>query len=152
MRYIHSYYRRYAIIILLASLMWQGCQHAQLNVTGEGKTKTQLDDTSRAVDTPQAPQTHTSHNSSPPPTAASHPAATYITQPSDQLSATSPAEPEVSAVTKMDASNLSTVFAPNCLRCPSEDPCVIMENTRKEMAFVKALIDGLDTSCLEGVV
>ena len=94
MRYIHSYYRRYAIIILLASLMWQGCQHAQLNVTGEGKTKTQLDDTSRAVDTPQAPQTHTSHNSSPPPTAASHPAATYITQPSDQLSATSPAEPE----------------------------------------------------------
>eukprot|EP00095_Tigriopus_kingsejongensis_P006358 snap_masked-scaffold42_size484952-processed-gene-1.9 protein:Tk06358 transcript:snap_masked-scaffold42_size484952-processed-gene-1.9-mRNA-1 annotation:"hypothetical protein Phum_PHUM046570" len=60
--------------------------------------------------------------------------------------------PKVAITTKMDASNLSTVFAPNCLRCPSDDPSVILENTRKEMAFVKALIFGLDTSSIEGVL
>ena len=38
--------------------------------------------------------------------------------------------PEVVSVTKMDSSNLSMVFAPNFLRCPSSDPIVIMENTR----------------------
>ena len=58
---------------------------------------------------------------------------------------------EVVNVTKMDASNLSMVFAPNFLRCPSQDPIIIMENTRKEMAFVKTLIHHLDTSCVEGV-
>ncbi|TRY78046.1 hypothetical protein TCAL_06622 [Tigriopus californicus] len=62
------------------------------------------------------------------------------------------ASPEVAQVTKMDASNLSTVFAPNCLRCPSSDPSVILENTRKEMAFVKALVFGLDTTAMEGVL
>lgn len=62
------------------------------------------------------------------------------------------ASPEVAQVTKMDASNLSTVFAPNCLRCPSMDPSVILENTRKEMAFVKALVFGLDTTAMEGVL
>ncbi len=36
------------------------------------------------------------------------------------------ARPEVAAVTKMDAANLGTVFAPNCLRCPSQDPSVIL--------------------------
>ena len=56
------------------------------------------------------------------------------------------------AVTKMDASNLSMVFAPNFLRCPFQDPIVIMENTRKEMAFVKTLIHSLDTSSAEGVL
>ena len=59
---------------------------------------------------------------------------------------------EVAAVTKMDAANLSTVFAPNCLRCPSADPVVILENTRKEMAFVKSLVLNLDTSALENVL
>ena len=38
--------------------------------------------------------------------------------------------PEIASVTKMDASNLSMVFAPNFLKCPSSDPIVIMENTR----------------------
>jgi hypothetical protein len=52
----------------------------------------------------------------------------------------------------MDASNLSMVFAPNFLRCPSSDPAVIMENTRKEMAFVKTLIHGLDTQAVEGIL
>ena len=61
------------------------------------------------------------------------------------------ARPEVATVTKMDASNLSMVFAPNFLRCPYKDPIVIMENTRKEMAFVKTLIHDLDTSAVEGI-
>ena len=59
--------------------------------------------------------------------------------------------PDIVSVTKMDASNLSMVFAPNFLRCPSKDPIVIMENTRKEMAFVKTLIHHLDTSTVEGL-
>ena len=62
------------------------------------------------------------------------------------------ASAEVSSVTKMDASNLSMVFAPNFLRCPSKDPIIIMENTRKEMAFVKTLIHSLDTSSVEGIL
>ena len=56
---------------------------------------------------------------------------------------------DVVNITKMDASNLSVVFAPNFLRCSSQDPIVIMENTRKEMAFVKTLIHHLDTT--EGI-
>jgi hypothetical protein len=62
------------------------------------------------------------------------------------------ARPEIAIVTKMDAANLGTVFAPNCLRCPSSDPVVILENTRKEMAFVKNLIHNLDTSAFENVL
>lgn len=62
------------------------------------------------------------------------------------------ARSDVVAVTKMDASNLSMVFAPNFLRCPSCDPVVIMENTRKEMAFVKILIHNLDTENMRGVL
>jgi len=58
---------------------------------------------------------------------------------------------EVVSITKMDASNLSMVFAPNFLRCSSQDPIVIMENTRKEMAFVKTLIHHLDTTTVEGI-
>lgn len=49
------------------------------------------------------------------------------------------------AVTKMDANNLSMVMAPNCLRCKSNDPKTIMENTKKEMQFIKTMIQHLDT-------
>ncbi|GIY64508.1 rho GTPase-activating protein 39 [Caerostris extrusa] len=56
------------------------------------------------------------------------------------------------AVTKMDAKNLAMVMAPNCLRCISDDPSVIFENTRKEMAFIQTLIQHLNTSYMEGVV
>merc|ERR1719193_1104349 len=62
------------------------------------------------------------------------------------------ARSEVVNVTKMDASNLSMVFAPNFLRCPDNDPTIIMENTRKEMAFVKTLIHGLDTDHIQGIL
>ncbi|CAH2075147.1 unnamed protein product, partial [Iphiclides podalirius] len=54
--------------------------------------------------------------------------------------------PEVVSQTKMDSANLAMVFAPNCLRCTSQDPRVILENARKEMTFLKTLITGLDTS------
>lgn len=57
--------------------------------------------------------------------------------------------PENVAVTKMDASNLAMVMAPNCLRCQSEDPRIIFENTRKEMTFVKTLMEHCDTSILD---
>jgi hypothetical protein len=62
------------------------------------------------------------------------------------------AAPENAAVTKMDANNLAMVMAPNCLRCESDDPNVIFENTRKEMAFVRVLIQNLDTSFMDGII
>ncbi|GAB6028891.1 hypothetical protein CHUAL_004690 [Chamberlinius hualienensis] len=62
------------------------------------------------------------------------------------------AQAENVAATKMDANNLAMVMAPNCLRCMSDDPRVIFENTRKEMAFIRTLIQNLDTSHIEGVI
>ena len=40
------------------------------------------------------------------------------------------AEPENQPHTRMSASNISMVFAPNFLRCPSDDPMIIFESTR----------------------
>jgi hypothetical protein len=54
--------------------------------------------------------------------------------------------------TKMDTNNLSMIMAPNCLRCESEDAKTIMENTKKEMLFLKTLILNLDTSIVQGIV
>ncbi|XP_065670803.1 rho GTPase-activating protein 39 isoform X2 [Hydra vulgaris] len=53
---------------------------------------------------------------------------------------------------KMDENNLAMVWAPNCLRCPSNDPREIFDCTRKEMAFLRTVMKALDTSFLEGVV
>ncbi|OWK49652.1 Rho GTPase-activating protein 39 [Lonchura striata] len=61
-------------------------------------------------------------------------------------------QPANVAVTKMDINNLAMVMAPNCLRCRSEEPRVIFENTRKEMSFIRVLIQHLDTSFMEGVL
>ncbi|XP_074119703.1 rho GTPase-activating protein 39 isoform X1 [Sminthopsis crassicaudata] len=61
-------------------------------------------------------------------------------------------QPANVAVTKMDVSNLAMVMAPNCLRCQSDDPRIIFENTRKEMSFLRVLIQHLDTSFMEGVL
>lgn len=61
-------------------------------------------------------------------------------------------QPANVAITKMDVSNLAMVMAPNCLRCRSDDPRVIFENTRKEMSFLRVLIQHLDTSFMEGVL
>lgn len=59
---------------------------------------------------------------------------------------------ENAIVTKMDVNNLAMVMAPNCLRCESPDPRIIFENTRKEMGFLRTLIQSLDTSFMEGIV
>jgi hypothetical protein len=59
---------------------------------------------------------------------------------------------EVVKETKMDASNLAMVLAPNILRCESEDAAVIFADSRKQMEFVKNLIIHYDTTflrCLE---
>ncbi|XP_030626810.1 rho GTPase-activating protein 39 [Chanos chanos] len=62
------------------------------------------------------------------------------------------AQPANVSVTKMDVSNLAMVMAPNCLRCQSDEPRVIFENTRKEMSFIRVLIQHLDTSFMDGVL
>jgi len=53
--------------------------------------------------------------------------------------------------TKMDSSNIAMVWAPNCLRCQSDNPIVIIENSRKEMAFIRNVIENLDTGFMKGV-
>ncbi|XP_050169490.1 rho GTPase-activating protein 39-like isoform X3 [Myiozetetes cayanensis] len=62
------------------------------------------------------------------------------------------AQPSNVGRTKMDVNNLAMVMAPNCLRCQSDDPRVIFENTRKEMSFLRMLIVHLDTSFVHGLV
>lgn len=52
----------------------------------------------------------------------------------------------------MDVSNLAMVMAPNCLRCLSDDPRIIFENTRKEMSFIRVLIQHLDTSFMDEIL
>ncbi|KAK0175934.1 hypothetical protein PV328_000123 [Microctonus aethiopoides] len=59
------------------------------------------------------------------------------------------ARPDVVARTKMDANNLAMVMAPNILRCTSQDPRIILENARKEMAFVRVLIETLETAWVD---
>ncbi|KRX60939.1 Rho GTPase-activating protein 39 [Trichinella sp. T9] len=59
--------------------------------------------------------------------------------------------PENVAHTKMDSSNLAMVMAPNCLRCQSDDPTVIFDNTRKEMTFLRNLMEHYDTSFVDGL-
>lgn len=61
-------------------------------------------------------------------------------------------QPEVVVNTKMDSSNLAMVFAPNILRCTSQDPKVILENTRKEMNFIRTLITNMDTSSVKNMI
>ena len=51
----------------------------------------------------------------------------------------------------MTHDNLAMVWAPNFLRCASDDPMTIFQNTKKEMSFVRHLIVGLDTSEMEGI-
>lgn len=61
-------------------------------------------------------------------------------------------QPDVVANTKMDSSNLAMVFAPNCLRCTSQDPKVLLENARKEMTFIRTLILHMDTTSVAHMV
>ncbi|ORX57119.1 RhoGAP-domain-containing protein [Piromyces finnis] len=50
------------------------------------------------------------------------------------------AKQENQEYTKMSVANLAMVFAPNFLRCPSDNPQVIFENTKHEQAFIRILI------------
>ncbi|EDV28692.1 uncharacterized protein TRIADDRAFT_63495 [Trichoplax adhaerens] len=50
----------------------------------------------------------------------------------------------------MDLNNLAMVWAPNCLRCPSDDLKVIFTNTQKEMEFLRTLMLNLDTESVNG--
>ncbi|XP_074600943.1 myTH4 and RhoGAP_KIAA1688 domain-containing protein RhoGAP93B isoform X2 [Brevipalpus obovatus] len=59
--------------------------------------------------------------------------------------------------TKMDENNLSMIWSPNVLRPPpdgqnAQNPSVIFENTRKEMTFIRTLIQFLDTSYIHGIL
>jgi hypothetical protein len=59
---------------------------------------------------------------------------------------------EVVSITKMDVSNLAMVIAPNVLKCESEDPQMILMNSRKEMEFMKTLILHYDTTFVHSLV
>ena len=52
----------------------------------------------------------------------------------------------------MDINNLAMVWAPNCLRCPSEDLKVIFTNTQKEMEFLRTLMVNLNTDSINGMI
>jgi len=52
------------------------------------------------------------------------------------------ADPDFVPITKMSVTNLSMVFAPNFLRCPSADPSVILDTQKYQQNFVKHLIEG----------
>jgi len=52
----------------------------------------------------------------------------------------------------MDVNNIAMVWAPNCLRCESDDPTVVLENTRREITFLRMLLETLDTSYIDTVL
>ncbi|RIA84346.1 hypothetical protein C1645_808810 [Glomus cerebriforme] len=54
------------------------------------------------------------------------------------------ADPQVSKLTKMNIHNLAMVFAPNFLRCPSDNLALIFENTKYEQAFLRTLLLNLN--------
>ncbi|EPZ35453.1 MyTH4 domain-containing protein [Rozella allomycis CSF55] len=50
------------------------------------------------------------------------------------------AHPDNQPFTKMTVQNIAMVFAPNFLRCPSDNPQVIFNNTKYEQIFLRTLI------------
>jgi len=55
-------------------------------------------------------------------------------------------KPTVTHLTRMDSANLAMVMAPNCFRPLSEDPRVLLDNSRREINFLRNLIENADTS------
>ena len=47
---------------------------------------------------------------------------------------------------KLIKANLAMVMAPNCFRPLSEDPRVLLDNSRREINFLRNLIEGVDSS------
>jgi hypothetical protein len=54
------------------------------------------------------------------------------------------AKDEFSKITMMTVINLAMVFAPNFLRCPSDDPAVIFDTQKHQQTFVKHLIEHME--------
>ena len=44
------------------------------------------------------------------------------------------------------SANLVMVMAPNCFRPLSDDPRVLLDNSRREINFLRNLIEGVDSS------
>ena len=55
------------------------------------------------------------------------------------------AREEVTLVTRMDSSNLAMVMAPNLFRPLSDDPRILLDNSRREINFLSNLIENCDT-------
>ncbi|CAG8733567.1 6552_t:CDS:2, partial [Funneliformis caledonium] len=55
------------------------------------------------------------------------------------------ADPQTIRMTKMNIHNLAMVFAPNFLRCPSDNLAVIFENTKYEQSFLRTLLINLNS-------
>eukprot|EP00013_Stygamoeba_regulata_P008826 CAMPEP_0177682202 /NCGR_PEP_ID=MMETSP0447-20121125/31130_1 /TAXON_ID=0 /ORGANISM="Stygamoeba regulata, Strain BSH-02190019" /LENGTH=522 /DNA_ID=CAMNT_0019191683 /DNA_START=123 /DNA_END=1691 /DNA_ORIENTATION=- len=53
------------------------------------------------------------------------------------------AVPENAAITKMNVPNLAMVFAPVFLHCPSDNPSVILQNSKLEHSFLTHAINGV---------
>lgn len=54
-------------------------------------------------------------------------------------------EPVNQKITKMTVANIAMVFAPNFVRCPSDNPTTIFENTKYEQAFIRILMTYIPT-------
>ena len=50
----------------------------------------------------------------------------------------------------MTLDNIAMVWAPNFLRCPSEDHALIFQNTKKEMGFLRLLLKYVETEATAG--
>ncbi|ETO23527.1 RhoGAP domain-containing protein [Reticulomyxa filosa] len=51
--------------------------------------------------------------------------------------------PQYVEATKMNLENISIVFAPTILKCPVDDPTLLMQNSKFEKDFVQQLITNL---------
>lgn len=56
---------------------------------------------------------------------------------------------EVILKTRMDGANLAMVMAPNLFRPLSDDPRSLLDNSRREINFLRNLVEGLDTTRAE---
>jgi hypothetical protein len=61
-------------------------------------------------------------------------------------------DPKNQPDTRMSVNNIAMVFAPNILRCPSDNLQLVLENTKFEQAFVRTLIEHLHRQNNKGVM